>query len=71
MVVVGADVHKQTHTFVAVDEVGRQVGQLTVKATSEGHAKAWACPSSAVGGHSGGSERALMLVTGFRGSRNG
>lgn len=41
MVVVGADVHKQTHTFVAVDEVGRQVGQLTVKATSEGHAKAW------------------------------
>jgi transposase len=42
MVVVGADVHKQTHTFVAVDEVGRQVGQLTVKATSEGHAKAWA-----------------------------
>lgn len=42
MVVVGADVHKQTHTFVAVDEVGRQVGQCTVKATSEGHAKAWA-----------------------------
>ena len=29
MVVVGADVHKRTHTFVAVDEVGRQVGQLT------------------------------------------
>ncbi|MCI1260687.1 MAG: hypothetical protein LKG20_00150 [Tetrasphaera jenkinsii] len=25
MVVVGADVHKRTHTFVAVDEVGRQV----------------------------------------------
>ncbi len=42
MVVVGADVHKQTHTFVAVDKVGRQVGQCTVKATSEGHAKAWA-----------------------------
>jgi transposase len=44
MVVVGADVHKRTHTFVAVDQVGRQVGQLTVDATGEGHAKAlrWA-----------------------------
>ncbi len=42
MVVVGADVHKGTHTFVAVDQVGRQVGQRTVAATSEGHAKALA-----------------------------
>lgn len=44
MVVVGADVHKRTHTFVAVNEVGKQVGQLTVAATSAGHAKAlgWA-----------------------------
>lgn len=44
MVVVGADVHKHTHTFVAVDRVGKQVGQLTVAATSKGHAKAlgWA-----------------------------
>lgn len=44
MVVVGADVHKRTHTFVAVDAVGRQVGQRTVAATSEGHlmALAWA-----------------------------
>lgn len=44
MVVVGADVHKRTHTFVAVNEVGKEVGQLTVAATSKGHAKAlkWA-----------------------------
>lgn len=44
MVVVGADVHKHTHTFVAVNEVGKQVGQLTVAATGKGHAKAlgWA-----------------------------
>ena len=27
MVVVGADVHKRTHTFVAVDEVGQQAGR--------------------------------------------
>jgi transposase len=44
MVVVGADVHKRTHTFVAVDPVGKQVGQLVVEATGKGHAKAlrWA-----------------------------
>jgi transposase len=44
MVVVGADVHKRTHTFVAVDEVGRQIAEMVVKATTAGHAKAvmWA-----------------------------
>ena len=44
MVVVGADVHKRTHTFVAVDEVGRKLGERTVAATSCGHAEAvmWA-----------------------------
>jgi transposase len=44
MVVLGADVHKRTHTFVAVNEVGRQLGQLTVTADEKGHAKAlrWA-----------------------------
>lgn len=42
MVVVGADVHKSTHTFVAVDEVGRQLGQLKVAATTKGHQKALA-----------------------------
>ncbi|WP_057003204.1 IS110 family transposase [Mycobacterium kyorinense] len=44
MVVVGADVHKRTHTFVAVDEVGRALGHKVVKATSAGHVQAivWA-----------------------------
>lgn len=44
MVVVGADVHKRTHTFVAVDEVGRKLGQKVVDATTAGHWKAirWA-----------------------------
>jgi len=44
MVVVGADVHKRTHTFVAVDEVGRKLGEKVVAATSAGHAEAvmWA-----------------------------
>ena len=44
MVVVGADVHKRTHTFVAVDEVGRELGQVMVAADSKGHGKAirWA-----------------------------
>ncbi|HWH98858.1 MAG TPA: IS110 family transposase [Propionibacteriaceae bacterium] len=44
MVVVGADVHKRTHTFVAVNEVGQQLGELRVSADGKGHAKAlrWA-----------------------------
>lgn len=44
MVVVGADVHKQTHTFVAVDEVGRELGHKTFPATTPGHRDAvcWA-----------------------------
>ena len=36
MVVVGTDVHKRTHTFVAVDEVGRKLGEKTVAATTPG-----------------------------------
>lgn len=44
MVVVGADVHKRTHTFVAVDEVGRELGNKTFDATTKGHQAAvrWA-----------------------------
>ena len=44
MVVVGVDVHKRTHTFVAVNEVGRKLGAKTAKATSAGHSEAirWA-----------------------------
>jgi len=44
MVVIGADVHKRTHTFVAVDEVGRKLGEKVVAAAGSGHAEAvmWA-----------------------------
>src|SRR6201995_3798510 len=44
MVVVGADVHKRTHTFVAVDEVGRKLAEKVVSATTAGHQDAvcWA-----------------------------
>src|SRR5690242_17287239 len=44
MVVVGADVHKRTHTFVAVDVVGKKLGEKVVSATSLGHHQAlrWA-----------------------------
>lgn len=37
MVVVGADVHKRTHTFVGVDEAARELGHKTFPATTEGH----------------------------------
>lgn len=44
MVVVGADVHKHTHTFVAVDSVGRELGHKTFPARTVGHQDAvrWA-----------------------------
>jgi transposase len=44
MVVVGADVHKRTHTFVAVDQVGRELGSKTFDAITAGHQAAvrWA-----------------------------
>ena len=39
VVVLGVDVHKRMHTFVAVDEVGKQLGQVTVGADGKGHLK--------------------------------
>lgn len=44
MVVFGVDAHKKTHTIVAADEVGAELGSITVSATAEGHLKAvkWA-----------------------------
>jgi transposase len=40
MVTLGTDSHKQSHTVVAVDENGRQLGELRVAATSAGHMEA-------------------------------
>ena len=37
VMVLGVDVHKDTHTVVAVDEVGRANGERTVRATDTGH----------------------------------
>jgi transposase len=37
VVLLGIDVHKATHTTVAVDEVGQKIGQCTVAATDAGH----------------------------------
>jgi transposase len=44
MMVAGVDPHKQSHTAVAVDELGRKQAQKTVKARREGHLQllAWA-----------------------------
>src|SRR4051795_3834884 len=51
-VVVGADVHKRTHTFVAVDQVGRELGHKTFEATTAGHQAAvrWARERFGAGG---------------------
>lgn len=44
MVVLGVDPHKDSHTVVAVDEVGRAIGEKTVRARTEQHLEllAWA-----------------------------
>jgi transposase len=44
MVTLGGDSHKRTHTLVAVDDNGRQLGERTVAATPAGHMEAldWA-----------------------------
>lgn len=40
MVTLGIDAHKRSHTVVAVDQVGRELGEITTKATtSEQHTK--------------------------------
>ncbi|WP_197495292.1 IS110 family transposase, partial [Mycobacterium kyorinense] len=39
MVVVGSDSHKHSHTCVGADEVGRELDEKTVRATSAGHAE--------------------------------
>ncbi len=44
MITLGADSHKRTHTFVAVDANGRELGHKTVRAVPAGHLEAlrWA-----------------------------
>ena len=44
MVTIGVDSHKRTHTFVAVDEVGKKIAEKTLPAMTEGHLDglAWA-----------------------------
>jgi len=44
MLTIGGDSHKRTHTFVAVDELGRKVATTTVAATTDGNLDAirWA-----------------------------
>jgi transposase len=37
MVVIGADLHKRSHTLVAVDETGRKLAEKMVSATPAGH----------------------------------
>lgn len=37
VVMLGVDVHKDTHTVVAADQVGRRLGERTVRATDAGH----------------------------------
>ena len=51
MMVVGVDPHKQSHTAVAVDELGRKRAQQTVRARRDGHREliGWARTVAAAG----------------------
>jgi transposase len=40
LIVVGVDGHKNTHTLIAVDPLGRRLAELTVAARPDGHRKA-------------------------------
>ena len=44
MVTLGTDAHKKSHTIVAVDTAGAEIGSVTVAATGDGHLRAvqWA-----------------------------
>ena len=44
MVMLGTDAHKRSHTIVAVDPAGVEIGSVTVAATTDGHLRAmqWA-----------------------------
>jgi transposase len=44
MVVFGVDPHKGTHTVVAVDQLGRKLGERTTGTTSQDHLRllSWA-----------------------------
>ena len=37
MVVLGADLHKRSHTIVVINETGRKLAEKTIAATAEGH----------------------------------
>lgn len=49
MIMIGIDAHKKTHTLVAVDRVGRRLGDVTLPATTAGHLRAvqWAAEQAA------------------------
>lgn len=52
MMVIGVDPHKQSHTAVAADELGREVTRKTVRARRDGHREliAWARQRARAGG---------------------
>ncbi len=41
MVAIGVDTHRDEHVAVALDEVGRDLGSLTVATGTNGYARLW------------------------------
>ena len=44
MITIGGDSHKRTHTFVAVDDLGRQIAETTVAASELRTIAMTSCP---------------------------
>ena len=65
MVVVGADVHKRTHTFVAVDEVGQQARPSSpLRPRPQGITRRWRGPGSSFGAELRVGDRGLPASVG-------
>jgi hypothetical protein len=63
MLIIGIDAHKRTHTAVAVEALGRQLGQKTIGVKSSDHLEllAWGGPPGQPGG-SGRSRTAVAFL---------
>jgi hypothetical protein len=65
MVVLGVDVHKATHTAVAVDEMGRQLGQRTVRAAHRAGSAPCGPPTPGINFWVSGGDRAAVVHPGL------
>ena len=62
MVVLGADLHKRSHTIVVIDPGGRQLAEKTIAATERSISSSAAGPRNGLSGH--GASRTAAIYRG-------